>query len=251
MGTNCAKWLEAVCATPIKSAGAMTAPQAREQNRPPLPPDRRPPRRGGRPSSETCSAAGRPDLARLAGARRALVGSARALAAAALLALTGVLALPATAEAQTIIDLVSNVGQRADSTQLHNRRAQVFTTGSNPSGYILTGVDVVSASSTGLTAKVCGTNTGPTAAGFPHRPVRLSRLPSALRWERCPSPPWWIPRSRKKRPLRWCWLLATSLMASTCDDETFTVTLSSTSNATPATSSRATRSPAARMRGSS
>ena len=79
----------------------------------------------------------------------------------------------------------------------------------------------------------------------------LSRLPSALRWERCPSPPWWIPRSRKKRPLRWCWLLATSLMASTCDDETFTVTLSSTSNATPATSSRATRSPAARMRGSS
>ena len=69
MGTNCAKWLEAVCATLIKSAGAMTAPRAREQNRPPSPPDRLPPRRGGRPSSRTCSAAGRPaGLARLGGA---------------------------------------------------------------------------------------------------------------------------------------------------------------------------------------
>ena len=38
----------------------MTAPRAREHNRPTSPPDRLPPRRGGRPSSETYSAAGRP-----------------------------------------------------------------------------------------------------------------------------------------------------------------------------------------------
>ena len=115
MGSNCAKWLEAVCATLIKSAErrapsaecrapsaerrapsaerrapsaerrapsaerrapsaerrapsaerrapsaeAMTAPRAREQSDPPAPSDRRPPRRGGRPSAETYSAAGR------------------------------------------------------------------------------------------------------------------------------------------------------------------------------------------------
>ncbi len=159
MGTNCAKWLEAVCATPIKSAGAMTAPRAREQNRPPSPPDRLPPRRGGRPSSRTCSAAGRPaGLARLAGARRGLLRPARALAAAALLALTGALALPATAEAQTATTLVSNTGQSADDAERHSRKiAQVFTTGSNEDGYTLTGVDIVSASSSSFTAMVCET----------------------------------------------------------------------------------------------
>ena len=77
----------------------MTAPRAREQTCPPSPPDRLPPRRGGRPSSETYSAAGRPAvLERLRVARRSLVGSARALAAAALLALTGAFALPASAQ---------------------------------------------------------------------------------------------------------------------------------------------------------
>ena len=80
----------------------MTAPRAREQRRPLSPPDRLPPRRGGSPSSKTASPAARPaDLARLAGARRGLIRSARALAGAALLALSGVLALPATAQAQT------------------------------------------------------------------------------------------------------------------------------------------------------
>ena len=54
--------------------------------------------------------------------------------------------------------LVSNVGQPEASNILYNRRAQVFTTGSNASGYILTGVDVVSASSTGFTAQVCETD---------------------------------------------------------------------------------------------
>ena len=84
----------------------MTAPRAREQCRPPSPPDRRPPRRGGPSSSQTASAAGRPaGLARLAGARRGLFRSAGALAAAALLALSGAVALPATAEAQTTCTL--------------------------------------------------------------------------------------------------------------------------------------------------
>ncbi len=168
MGANCAKWLEAVCATPIKSAGAMTAPRAREQNRPPSPPDRLPPRRGGRPSSRTCSAAGRPaGFARLAGARRGLVGSARALAAAALLALTGALALPATAEAQTtLVSTVNQAPAAADpapnemvldggSVDHKQQVGQEFTTGTNEDGYTLTGVDIVSASSTAFTAKVC------------------------------------------------------------------------------------------------
>ena len=79
----------------------MTAPRPREQRRPPSPPDRRPPRRGGgsSPSPYAASAAGRPaGPARLCGARRGLVRSVRALAAAALLALSGALALPAQAQ---------------------------------------------------------------------------------------------------------------------------------------------------------
>ena len=83
MGSNCAKWLEAVCATVIKSAErrapsaeAMTAPRAREPSDPPAPPDRRPPRRGGgsSPSTYAASAAGGP---------RGLVRSARRAALAA------------------------------------------------------------------------------------------------------------------------------------------------------------------------
>ena len=133
----------------------MTAPRAREQSDPPSPPDRRPPRRGGgsSPSIYAASAAGRrvPPVA-----RHGLVRSARALAAAALLALTGALFLPASAEAQTATTLVSNTDQSTDV--LDNKRAfsQRFTTGSNEEGYTLTGVDVVSASSTGFTAQVCG-----------------------------------------------------------------------------------------------
>ena len=79
----------------------MTAPRAREQHHRASPPDRLAPRRGGRPSSKTESAAGRPaDLARPRVARRPLLRSRPALAAAALLAALGALALPATAEAQ-------------------------------------------------------------------------------------------------------------------------------------------------------
>ena len=128
-----------------------------------------PTRRGGRPSSETVSAAGRPvGFARLRGTRRGLVGSARAFAAT-LLALTGALALPATAEAQTATTLVSTVNQSpataepapnqmvldGGSVDHHHQVGQEFTTGMNGDGYILTGVDIVSASSTGFTAKVC------------------------------------------------------------------------------------------------
>ena len=122
----------------------MTAPRAREQADPPSPPDRRPPRRGGgsSPSPYACaSVAGRPaGPARLSGARRGLVRSVRALAAAALLALSGALALPATAQADV---LVSNTGQADDGSRVPSNlfhHAQPFDTGSNTSGYNLDSV---------------------------------------------------------------------------------------------------------------
>ena len=116
----------------------MTAP--REPHRPPAPPDRRPSPRGGHPSSQTASAAARPaGFARLAGARRGLVHSVRTLAAAALLALVGALALPATAQAQAGV-LVSNLDQ-ADrgGGGLDLDQAQAFTTGA---AHSLTSVEI-------------------------------------------------------------------------------------------------------------
>ena len=83
----------------------MIAPRPREHRRPPSPPDRRPPRRGGGSSPYTyaASSAGRPaSSARPRVTRHGLVRSARALAAAVLLALSGALALPATAQAQNV-----------------------------------------------------------------------------------------------------------------------------------------------------
>ena len=83
------------------SAEAVTAPRPREQSDPPSPPDRRPSRRGGHPSPYiyAVSAAGRPaGFARVCVARRGLVRSARALAAAVLLVLSGALAVPAQAQ---------------------------------------------------------------------------------------------------------------------------------------------------------
>ena len=78
----------------------MTAPRLREQNCPP-PPDRRPPRRGGRSSLQGASAAGRRRVSRArAACGRGLIGSGRALAATALLALSGALALPAQAQTE-------------------------------------------------------------------------------------------------------------------------------------------------------
>ena len=142
----------------------MTAPRAREQAGPPSPPDRRPPRRGGgsSPSPYRCaSAAGRPaGPARLCGARRGLVRSARALAAAALLVLSGALALPAPAQAQTVTTLVSNLNQDITTRDASNPRAQGFTIGPYPAGYILKSVDVVSADTgaSSFTADVCTTD---------------------------------------------------------------------------------------------
>ncbi len=64
---------------------------------------------------------------RLNGVRRGLLRSARALATAALLALVGALALPATAEAEV---LVSNLMQPVTgSGNLNLDQAQAFTTG--------------------------------------------------------------------------------------------------------------------------
>ena len=105
---------DAAAAT-MPSAEAMMAPRLREQCRPPARPDRRPSPWGGHPAPSTASAAGRPaGFARLAGGRRGLVHSVRTLAAVALLALVGGLALPATTQAQAPSVLVSNMGQ-ADS----------------------------------------------------------------------------------------------------------------------------------------
>ena len=65
--------------------------------------------------------------------------------------------------------LVSNVGQDQSAnlpggSVAHERQvAQAFTTGMNEDGYTLTGVDIVSASSTGFTAHLCPTN----ASGYP------------------------------------------------------------------------------------
>ena len=177
MDLSCAKWWEAVCliwpsaerrapsaerrapSAERRAPSAVTAPRAREQADPPMPPDRRPPRRGGgsSPSNYAASAAGRrvPPVA-----RHGLVRSARALAAAALLALSGALALPPSAQAQTAIALVSNIGQGVTGqTSVTSRSiSQRFDTGDNGNGYTLTGVDLVSDSSDAFAAQVCETD---------------------------------------------------------------------------------------------
>ena len=124
----------------------MTAPRAREQAGPPSPPDRRPPRRGGGSSPSPygyASAAGRPaGPARPCGARRGLVRSARALAAAALLALSGALALPATAQADV---LVSNFGQSTTFTAGLNDdfyHGQAFSVGADGGNYTLSSIEI-------------------------------------------------------------------------------------------------------------
>ena len=99
------------------------------------------------------------------------------LAAAALLALAGALALPVAAEAQTETTLASNIGQ--GSTENRRRSgyfAQGFTTGSNESGYTLTGIDVVSASSSSFAARVCGAN----SAGLPTSTCTTLTAPGAF-----------------------------------------------------------------------
>ena len=65
-------------------------------------------------------------------------------AAGVLLVLAALLAAPVPAQAQTVTTLVSNIGQGSNgdviSTTPHSQR---FTTGSNASGYTLSGVDVI------------------------------------------------------------------------------------------------------------
>ena len=142
--------------SPIPSrAEAMTAPRPREQRRPPAPPDRRPPRRGRRLLTyHICRICRRPASGSRAPARRGLVRSARALAAAALLALLGALALPTATQAQDRV-LVSNFAEAdgggvadvrppgftvAGNVFGERRGAQRFTTGPNPAGYTLQSV---------------------------------------------------------------------------------------------------------------
>ena len=134
----------------------MTAPRARERAGPPSPPDRRPPRRGGdsSPYIHATSAVGRP----AGSARRGLVRFAGALVAAALLALTGALALPQSAYAQTVTTLVSNDGQTAATAVgiSSQRRGQRFSTGSNPDGYSLSSVEFETATVGSFSVQVCG-----------------------------------------------------------------------------------------------
>ena len=56
--------------------------------------------------------------------------------------------------------LVSTLGRGTVTKGDYVAVSQAFTTGSNADGYTLTGVDVASASSTGFTVQVCGTDSG-------------------------------------------------------------------------------------------
>ena len=213
MGTICAKWLEAVRATLIKSAEAMTAPRAREQADPPSPPDRLPPRRGGRLSPHGLSPEAASEAAHQGGtshsfddsrgpARGARCGDAvarvpdrprrpldrdltasvvrrlsavgrirrflagrRSLAAAALLALCGALAVSPSAYALIVTTLVSNIGQSTASalTSVTDLQpiSQRFSTGADAESYFLSSVDVVShRSGINFSVKVCTVGSG-------------------------------------------------------------------------------------------
>ncbi len=143
----------------------MTAYRFRENTRPPA--DLSPSRRGGHSSSKAESAAGGPpgpDRARPPLVRQRLVRQRprplrRALSGAALLALSGALALPATARAQDVV-LVSNMAALSTGSALvtsptyrkeiagfvvgegETRRAQQFSTGADAAGYTLGSVEL-------------------------------------------------------------------------------------------------------------
>ena len=85
----------------------------------------------------------RPIFALIARFRRSplMRPAAGVLAAVALLALVGALALPHQAQAQTTTTFVSNTGE-AQGTSIASIVAQSFTTGSNPGGYTLSEVAI-------------------------------------------------------------------------------------------------------------
>ena len=164
----------------------MTALRPLEQRRPQSP-DGLPPRRGGgsspSPYTYPASAAGRPaGSARPPVARRDLVRSARALAAAALLALSGALALPATAQADV---LVSNIEWSTDETALlddNTKFGQAFTVG-GASDYTLTSIDIPFAAN-GIAAEyIHFLNVrvwSADSSGFPDRSLYTLAKPSSI-----------------------------------------------------------------------
>ena len=123
---------------------------AREHGCPPPRPDTLPPRRGGRPSSKTASAAGRPaSFAGLADARHGLFRSARALAASALLALSGALAPPAAAQDRVLVsdlghppDIEDGYASGAELSSHRDTPAQPFHVGADQGNYTLTSVEI-------------------------------------------------------------------------------------------------------------
>ncbi len=124
----------------------MTSTRPRNHASPQSPPDRLPPRRcgGSTPSPYTYASA----------ARRGLVRSARALATAALLALSGALFLPDRAQAQTATTLVSNIEQSVEASGFVNARflrAQAFSVPTGGGDYTLTSIDLL-LTSRGITA---------------------------------------------------------------------------------------------------
>ena len=123
---------------------------AREHGCPPPRPDTLPPRRGGRPSSQTVSAAGRPaSFAGLADARHGLFRSARMLAASALLALSGARAPPAAAQDRVLVsdlghppDIEDGYASGAELSSHRDTPAQPFHVGADPGNYTLTSVEI-------------------------------------------------------------------------------------------------------------
>ena len=120
---------------------------------------------------------------------RGLVRSARALAAAALLALFGALALPAAAQDQAEV-LVSNTEQRSLVTQpLRDGVAygQTFTVGADGGNYTLSSIEIVkgnagisSADMDLLTVAIWSTHASGASAGHPDSPLYTLTKPASI-----------------------------------------------------------------------